>query len=87
MARQSRTRPAKHLRTPQAAHWLGISPRTMERYRGLGCGPVFYALGGRITYSVQDLREWVENARCNSLRSENYIRMRSAVSRRQRGMK
>ncbi|MBC9009754.1 helix-turn-helix transcriptional regulator [Acetobacter tropicalis] len=78
-------RPARHLRTPQAAEWLGISPRTLERYRTIGGGPVFYKLGNRVTYTIGDLKTWAENGISKSIFSKNYILMRAGVARRARG--
>ncbi|NVN10059.1 helix-turn-helix transcriptional regulator [Nguyenibacter vanlangensis] len=83
--KRSKPRPARHLRTPQAAEWLGISPRTLERYRVIGGGPVFHKLGNRVTYTVADLKEWVENGISKSIFSKNYILMRAGVTRRGRG--
>ena len=34
----------------QAAEWLGLSTRTLERYRGTGEGPVFYRFGRHVRY-------------------------------------
>ncbi|GBQ19642.1 helix-turn-helix domain-containing protein [Gluconacetobacter azotocaptans] len=82
--KRPRPKPARHLRTPQAAEWLGISPRTLERYRTLGCGPVFHKLGNRVTYTLADLKDWVENGISKSIFSKNYILMRSGVTRRGR---
>ncbi|NIE81466.1 AlpA family transcriptional regulator [Asaia sp. As-1742] len=85
VTKRLRTKPARHLRTPQAAEWLGISPRTLERYRVIGGGPVFHKLGNRVTYTVADLREWVENGISKSIFSQNYILMRAGVARRGKG--
>lgn len=44
----------------QAAKLLGLSPRTLERFRTTGNGPRFARLGRRIFYREHDLNEWVE---------------------------
>ena len=47
-----------YINTPQAAHYLGISGRTLEKHRTYGTGPVYRKLGGRIIYAVADLEIW-----------------------------
>ena len=47
------------LKTPDAALWLGLSPRTLEKHRCYGTGPAFHKLGGRVVYSVEALDAWV----------------------------
>jgi len=37
----------RYVRTHEAARMLGISPRTLEKYRCHGSGPTFRKLGGR----------------------------------------
>ena len=48
----------RYVRTHEAARILGISPRTLEKYRCHGSGPTFRKLGGRVVYSLDDLQEW-----------------------------
>lgn len=48
----------RYLRTPEAATHLGLSPRTLEKHRCFGTGPVYRRLGGRIVYSIDDLDAW-----------------------------
>ncbi len=48
-----------YLRTPRAAHYLGIGQSTLERKRVDGTGPKFRLLGPKIvTYAVADLDAW-----------------------------
>lgn len=49
----------RYLKTPDAALRLGLSPRTLEKHRCYGTGPVFHKLGGRVVYSVEALDAWV----------------------------
>ncbi|MCY3841495.1 MAG: helix-turn-helix domain-containing protein [Gammaproteobacteria bacterium] len=44
--------------TREAANLLGLSPRTLDRYRISGEGPVFYKFGKRVCYARTDLEEW-----------------------------
>lgn len=46
------------LKTPDAATHLGLSPRTLEKHRCYGTGPIFRRLGGRIVYAIDDLESW-----------------------------
>jgi predicted DNA-binding transcriptional regulator AlpA len=50
----------RFVRTPEAARLLDLSPRTLEKHRCEGTGPVYRKLGGRVVYSVADLQTWVE---------------------------
>ena len=44
-----------YLPTREAAHYLGLSARTLNRYRVSGDGPVFHRFGGRVRYRRDDL--------------------------------
>ncbi|MFA7504688.1 MAG: helix-turn-helix domain-containing protein [Burkholderiaceae bacterium] len=48
----------RFLRTPEAAARLGLSPRTLEKHRCFGTGPIYHKLGGRIVYAIADLEQW-----------------------------
>ena len=48
--------PQRFLRTPEAARFLGLSDRTLEKHRTYGTGPASRKLGGRVVYAV-DKRE------------------------------
>jgi hypothetical protein len=50
----------RYLRTPDAAVHLGLSPRTLEKHRCFGTGPIYRKLGGRIVYRLDDLDAWAE---------------------------
>ena len=52
--------PQRHLRTPEAARFLGLSGRTLEKHRTYGTGPRYSKLGGRVVYRLEDLQAWVE---------------------------
>jgi predicted DNA-binding transcriptional regulator AlpA len=42
-----------------AAHRVGLSVFTLQRYRITGGGPKYAKLGRRVVYRVADLDEWV----------------------------
>lgn len=50
--------PPRQLRTPEAARFLGISLRTLEKHRTYGTGPVYRKIGGRVVYTINDLESW-----------------------------
>jgi predicted DNA-binding transcriptional regulator AlpA len=51
--------PPRYLRTPEAARFLGLSGRTLEKHRTYGTGPKYSKIGGRILYRLEDLQAWV----------------------------
>ncbi len=51
------------LDTQQAARVLGLSAKTLARYRVSGEGPVFHRFGNRIRYRQDDLEGWAETRR------------------------
>lgn len=52
--------PPRLLRTEEAARWLGLSGRTLEKHRCTGTGPSYRKLGGRVVYVASDLQAWVD---------------------------
>lgn len=50
------------VRTPEAARLLDLSPRTLEKHRCDGTGPIYHKLGGRVVYAVADLQAWIESS-------------------------
>ena len=52
--------PPRFLFTNEAARFLCLSPRTLEKHRGHGTGPMYRKLGGRIVYSIDDLESWAD---------------------------
>lgn len=68
----------RFLRTHEAAQLLGLSPRTLEKYRCHGSGPTFRKLGGRVVYAVEDLDAWAAQAACRSTSDPRYVEARAA---------
>lgn len=53
--------PAQHFLTQrEAADFLRLSERTLERYRRTGTGPAFVKLGRRVVYRIADLTAFTE---------------------------
>ena len=44
--------PQRYLRTPEAARFVGLSIRTLEKHRIYGTGPRYSKLGGRVVYRI-----------------------------------
>jgi hypothetical protein len=52
--------PPRYLRTPEAARFLSLSGRTLEKHRTYGTGPAYRKLGGRVVYALEDLQAWAD---------------------------
>lgn len=50
----------RFLRTPEAARFLGLSRRTLEKHRVHGTGPRYRKIGGCVIYALDDLRAWAD---------------------------
>ena len=49
--------------TREAAGRLGLSPRTLDRYRATGAGPAFHRFGSRVRYRCEELEAWAAGRR------------------------
>lgn len=58
--------PPRYLRTKEAAVFLSLSARTLEKHRTYGTGPAYHKLGGRVVYSVDDLKAWADRGAVTS---------------------
>ena len=58
--------PPRYLRTKEAAAFLSLSARTLEKHRTYGTGPAYHKLGGRVVYSVDDLETWADRGAVTS---------------------
>ena len=52
--------PHRYLRTAEAARFLSLSPRTLEKHRIYGTGPAYRKIGGRVVYALEDLKAWAD---------------------------
>ena len=52
--------PQRYLRTPEAARFLSLSGRTLEKHRTYGTGPAYRKIGGRVVYALEDLKAWAD---------------------------
>jgi excisionase family DNA binding protein len=46
------------LNTAQAAHYVGLSRRTLEKFRTTGRGPAYRKHGRYVRYHIADLDTW-----------------------------
>lgn len=58
--------PPRYLRTPEAARFLSLSGRTLEKHRTYGTGPRYRKIGGRVVYAVEDLQAWADQGTATS---------------------
>lgn len=58
--------PPRFLRTKEAAEFIGLSPRTLEKHRTYGTGPAYRKLGGRVVYAIDDLEAWADRGAVTS---------------------
>ena len=50
----------RYLTNDEAAGFLRLSPRTLEKQRVIGGGPRFRKFGRRVMYAVVDLEAWAD---------------------------
>jgi predicted DNA-binding transcriptional regulator AlpA len=60
------TLPPRFLRTKEAAEFLSLSARTLEKHRTYGTGPAYRKLGGRVVYSIDELEAWADRGAVTS---------------------
>ncbi len=62
----------RYLTNAEAAAWLKLSPRTLEKLRVIGGGPSFRKFGRRVLYALEDLEDWSAARTCGSTSDPNY---------------
>jgi len=55
--------PDLRVREATAAHVLGCTARTLQRWREAGCSPPFVLLGRALSYRLGDLLQWISERR------------------------
>ncbi len=51
---------ARYVGTREASRLIGLSARTLEKYRCYGGGPIYLKIGGRVVYRQADLEVWAQ---------------------------
>jgi hypothetical protein len=64
------------LNNEQAARYLNLSPRTLEKHRVIGGGPRFRKFGRRVVYAFADLEAWANARACDSTSDPQYVARR-----------
>ena len=54
------------IREQSAAALLGLSKRTLQKFRVTGYGPAFHKFGSCVRYNIADLEKWTESCRRES---------------------
>jgi hypothetical protein len=68
----------RFLNNSEAAEFLRLSPRTLEKQRVIGGGPRFRKFGRRVMYAIGDLEEWA-NARSFEMTCDpEYLALRAS---------
>ena len=57
---------SRYLTNTEAADFLTLSPKTLNKLRVIGGGPRFRKLGRRVAYSLADLEEWATRRVCET---------------------
>jgi hypothetical protein len=60
MATAAPTNRPHYLDNREAAAFLRLSPRTLEKQRVTGGGPIYRKLGRRVVYALADLEAWAD---------------------------
>ncbi|MDE1901039.1 MAG: helix-turn-helix domain-containing protein [Alphaproteobacteria bacterium] len=45
----------RHLNVYQLSKRWGLNPKTLDRWRQRGCGPLFLKIGGHVLYRLSDI--------------------------------
>ncbi|HCP53558.1 MAG: DNA-binding protein [Pseudomonadaceae bacterium] len=73
--------PQRYLTNDEAAEYLRLSPRTLEKQRVIGGGPRFRKFGRRVMYAVADLDCWADQRSFEVTSDPEYAEHHSADSR------
>ncbi|NPE60758.1 helix-turn-helix domain-containing protein [Dickeya dadantii] len=73
--------PPRYLTNDEAAAYLRLSPRTLEKQRVIGGGPRFRKFGRRVMYAVSDLDSWANQHSFETTSDPDYAEYHSADSR------
>jgi len=78
---QPAAQPQRYLTNDEAAEYLRLSPRTLEKQRVIGGGPKFRKFGRRVMYAVADLDAWADQRSFEATSDPEYAEHHSADSR------
>lgn len=78
------TQPARYLTNGEAAEFLRLSPRTLEKRRVVGGGPRFRKFGKRVMYAIVDLEAWADARSFEATFDPKYAEHRAGIVARGR---
>ena len=70
-----------HLSQTELANRWRMSPRTLERWRWIGVGPLFIKVGGRVRYRLCDVEAFEHSRLCQSTADRHYFDQIKPVER------
>jgi hypothetical protein len=65
--------PIQHMDQVALSQRLGVSCRTLERWRWIGVGPKFIKIGGRVKYRLVDIEAFEISRLCQSTADSYYF--------------
>lgn len=74
----------RYLTNDEAAAFLRLSPRTLEKQRVIGGGPRFRKFGRRVLYAVADLEAWADSHSFEATCDPEYAEHRAGITARGR---
>ncbi|WP_349292204.1 helix-turn-helix domain-containing protein [Pseudomonas sp. KB-10] len=81
-AQAPQTCPApRYLTNNEAAAFLRLSPRTLEKQRVIGGGPRFHKFGRRVMYALADLESWAGERSFETTFDPEYIDRHAGAQR------
>lgn len=60
-----------NLSNDEAAEYMRISPRTLEKLRTKRQGPAYHKIGRRVVYVLADLQVYLAQHRCEPVESDS----------------
>lgn len=75
------SQPQRYLTNDEAAGYLRLSPRTLEKQRVIGGGPKFRKFGRRVMYAAADLDAWADQHSYEATSDPEYAEQHAADSR------
>ncbi len=66
-----------YLTNDEAASFLRLSPRTLEKHRVIGGGPRFRKFGRRVMYARSDLKAWADARSFEATCDPEYVELRT----------
>jgi excisionase family DNA binding protein len=76
MDQEPKSTATRFLTNGEAAAFLKLSPRTLEKLRVVGGGPRFRKFGRRVLYKLDDLDQWADGRACDHTSDPIYQALR-----------